>query len=239
MAIVKADVVYWYDMVTGSGTSEPDANGGAAGTLQGVGTTWTTTGPTGIDPDCLNVATGITNYRFDTGVSPASQVAFTVAQWVYHAADANLRWIFSQSGNTGHSVQMYKDASEHVVFRLNNLGVGNDFAITGTTSVSTSGWHLVIFQRDASGNAEGFVDGTSQGTATSTQTFMSAISHLGNASDMTGTDFSWNGKLSQSIWFNRDLTSAERASLYVSGAGITYANFFASTPSRLALLGVG
>lgn len=238
--VATSNVRFWHELKEGSGTSVADEKGGGAGTLL-ASPTWTTTGPTGISTNCVNFAAAVDQKRIDTAGTTVAQVAFAASAWFNKAAASSQGGLFASYSITGgqHVFNIYFDSSGNVVARVVNPGVGNDFAITSSgTDYRDGSWHQVLFQRDSGGNAELFVDNVSKGTASNSTALTGSLTCIiGNQFDAdSSTDFNLAGKASQCILFDTTIGSSDRTSLYASGAGITYTNFFAASSARKANL---
>lgn len=213
----KANIVWWYDLDEGTGTSIDEENGGTDGSLN-ASAGWTSGGLDDIGgANALNLPAGINQNFAVTGPQIPNQVAFAVWGWFYHAGDASNRHLVGNRGTTGdRGVNIYKDTADKIVARVALLGTGNDFSITGNTAgdVGNSAWHLVLFQRDASGNAELFIDNVSQGTALSANALTAALTHLGNYNNAhQASDYAFGGKMQGWGWAKGPLTLSERSLL--------------------------
>lgn len=235
MAIAKSEVVFWHELSEGSGTSVADANGGSAGTITGS-VSWTTTGPTGLNANVISMPGGTTSDRVVTGISVPNQVAFCMWSWFNHAGSAGTQHLFAGNNVGSRIANLYKDSSDRMNARIVTLGVSADYTITATGDVCDSAWHLALFQADSSGNGELFVDNSSKGTGVSNNALVASTQIIGNAGDaVTLTDNNFGGKISQTAWINRPLTSGERSDIYAAGAGIKYSSYFSTTKAFFAL----
>jgi hypothetical protein len=93
---------------------------------------------------------------------------FTIEMWVWFDTSAGAYILYNKAAGTGfYPTQLWFDTNSHVAFRgFDDAGPTLVYNILGSTAVTANTWHHVAAVRDGS-TFRLFLDGVSQGTATS------------------------------------------------------------------------
>ena len=237
MAIVIGDVLDWWNFQDGSGTTVlSQKSGGTNIALTGT-PTWVTGGPAnlpnGVDFDgSSQYGLAATDYNFTEG-------AFGV--W-FSADTLSGTDTICGNGNLG-------GAGEGDIFCSGTTLTGRSRVTTPsadkdvTSTISTATLYFVVFNMKPAA-FELFVNGSSVSTNTTAGTPLTGGSQqfvVARRSPISATAY-LDGKIFQTMIFNRILTSTEVSDLYNAGAGKTYAQLFsAPTASNqyFTMMGVG
>lgn len=220
MAITDSDIVGWWDIEEGSGSTVDDEVGTNNGTITGA--TWTTGGPTnlanGLDFDGVN---DILDFNFNPNTTDGC-----IAVWfkATNNTASPSELIFGEGGLGGGGGADIFVSPTGLRGRVRMGGVDRDVTWTSGAGFSTATLYLAILNwaDGASGSLELFANDSSKATLSGslgTQNGGSVDLAAGNNPALS-RDF--DGQIYQCILFNRNLNSSERADLYNSGDGTTY-----------------
>lgn len=230
MAIVESDVVLWYDIDEGSGTSLDNKEGTASfdGTVGGSAA-WTTGGPTNL-PDVLDLDTGgsaeyITlNNTLNELVGTANDFSFSF--WIKHDTLVNGARIMNDWGGSGSRALLFRSMSDgDLEFFVSDNGTASELQINYTGGASTSVFEHYVLTRSGN-NTELFKNGSSVATNTGSFTLVDSGQDITIGNSPLLNDNNLDAKIAQIIWLNKAIDSTEAASLYDSGDGATYSQFF-------------
>jgi hypothetical protein len=240
MAIAESDVIFWHDYKDGSGASVTDESGNGHSASLVASPTWGTAGvPTNLAGFIeLN---GTTQYGsiadhadLDIGVSDR-----TLAAWVY-TDDYTARQTIMSKGNVNsnwYAMNMEGSAFSNNIGWILDDGADLDFARGGGGSLANSTWYFVLVDFDGStDDMYVYLDNTQ--VASNTTDILADISSsdpLSIGKVLNGATDIWflNGRVAQTIMFNRVLTSAERTDLFSTGDGKTWGDYFAAGGSDI------
>lgn len=235
MAIVEADVLLWYDIDEGSGTTLDNAEGTASRDGTHVGCDWVTGGPTNI-PDALDFVPGSNDYvtlnNTFTELLGAKDNDFSFAYCMkYDASVGASSYLVNDWGGSGHRslyVRVMSDSDVEVY--ISDNGTASELQIDYTTGASTSAYQWWVVTR--SGNDMTLIlDGTQVGSNTGSFSFPSSTSDIHFGLNPAHNDTNFDGKLAQMIVLDRVITASEASDIYNAGDGDTYADFFGGGPT--------
>lgn len=110
------------------------------------------------------------------------------------------------------------DGDGYVDFKIDGLAPNNK----STSTIADGEWHFVVLTADSSGNCNIYIDGN-----TSEKSFTESWYNIGLLSRNQRIGSGWGGTTGNStmdevgLW-NKELTTAEIATIYNSGGGLTY-----------------
>lgn len=236
MTIITSDVVFWYDIQEGTGATLDNAQGNAArdGTITGAD--WTTGGPTNL-PNGLDFVRANADFvsmnNTITELITSAANPFSFAFW--------LKWDGIASGTAalindwGSSPQRtilprIQSTDAYEVY-ISDTGTTSELQLDGVSASTTLLQHWVITR--SGNNMALYLNGSSVDTNIGSFVLAASTTDLmfSNANDP------YDGRWHQGIMLNKAIDATEAASLYNSGAGITYAQYFASGPANLKTLG--
>lgn len=234
MTIVAADVIAWYDMSDGSGSTLTDDSGnGNNGTLSGA--TWSGTTVSANFDNSLEFNVGdFTGDDRVTGVGTVSGQTggFTIVVWYRMNGERMMLW--GDDDGTDRACFLWINQDEEIEGAVFNTSGSNNSIVGGTTGLSQNNttWYMVALTYDGGTQSDSLEvwlnGGTSDGTAPFSGTLSSetADAQIGAREADSSNSNTANGLIQQVILFNRALTSAELDDLYNSGDGTTYADLF-------------
>ena len=151
--------------------------------------------------------------KFQT--QPASGAYATVMAIIYQAGGNNAVYNYIYYNNNGGTYRL-------VFYRQTNSGGFSTY----NTTLGTTDWHFLVYTVDSSYNVRGYLDGvlvagptvSAQYSTSDTTASQSAI----GASDPSNNRFFASAFIDEVGIWNRQLSDAEVAELYNSGAGLQY-----------------
>lgn len=226
MAILETDVIGWYDVDEGSGTTLDNAEGTATYDATTVGSpSWTTGGPTNL-PNALDF-NGTSQY-IDTNVPSSGGLGvgdFTFMGWIRFDSTsfANIFNDWQSSRST-----LCRISSGNLEF-YSGSGTSTLSGNSALAFTDTSAYHFITFTYAASTKTQSIsVDNGSFTSVNHTGTKGTSTNDLYIGSRPPAAGDFLDGKVAQAIILSKTVNATERDSVYNSGAGETYANYFSS-----------
>lgn len=231
MALASGDVVLWYDMEEGTGSTLDNAEGTASRDGTQSGCTWVTGGPTNI-PNGLDIVPGATdhislNNTLNELVGTANDFSFSI--WIKPDSFPNGAYLINDWGGSG---------SRSILWRLQSTGSGMQFYVSdnGTASelqISSTGYstvnqHWVITR--SGNNTEFIVNGVSIATNTGSFTLINSGQDILFGLNPALNDTSYDGKIFHLAMLNRAISATEAGEIFNSGDGATYDDLFGGAP---------
>jgi hypothetical protein len=224
-------LVGWWKLDEGSGTTVADASGnGNTGTLTN-GATWTTGQfNSAVNLDGTNDYVSIAN---ESNFDFERTQAFNISAWVNRTSTATeddiVEKVVTGSSYRGYTLWLSETGaipcSNCIYANLNNNDAGLNNSISVYTSgVSTGSWHHIVMTYNGSSQASSvkiYVDGVSQSITILRDTLSGTI--LNNNNLLIGDDIPgdpccfFGGKIDDVRIYNRALSAADVAVLYVNG----------------------
>lgn len=230
--IGSGDVAGWWDFQEGTGSTVADSIASKNGAITGA--TWTTGGPTNL-PNMLDLVAASSHHIKVTNDYDLSDG--TVCVWVNvdnFDITANLETVIVGFGDLGGEMDLMttqRDGTDDFRGRSRIGGSDRDVDIN---SQSTGVLYHVCYGWKSSSTDDTvqiWKDGSSVTSSTANWGAITDINHnmyWGRRSDGSATK-KYDGKIGQTILFNKLLTTTEVAAIYNSGAGCTYSSFNFST----------
>lgn len=145
---------------------------------------------------------------------------FSINAWYYldSGFGGDNPMIFRQDGT--HTVQVFGNGTSSRKIRWAVAGASSSFDRTTATDVEEDGWHMITMTR--SGNVFKLYK---DGVQIDTETVSVGTLNPTNASRLGSTSSGgawWKGRIDESSFWERELSSSEVTELYNSGAGLQY-----------------
>lgn len=238
MSITESNVVGWWDMEEGTGSTLGDeSTNNISMTISGA--TWTTGGPTNLSNGLNFVAASsqyaATNNNYDT-FSDGS-----LALWAIIDDKTLSPVVLLGDGGLGGggNADVFLESSE-LKGRTRMTG---DATIAWSSVANATLYHIVYTWKSGTG-VELFINGSSVGSTANTGSTGAGTTEFTMAAQDTGSFIRFfDGKIFQACYFNAVLDSTDISNLYNSGNGKKYGEFFgggvATTTPTLLTMGVG
>jgi len=173
----------------------------------------------------------------DNAALSMGDIDFTIAGWVYLDTKANEVIAAKYRTNTNNREYLLyyalsDGATNRFIFLVSPNGVGTTAVVANNFGEPSTGtWYFVVAWHDATANTINIQinNGTANSTAHSTGVFDGTDDFKIGALHTTSPIYFWNGRIDQLGIWKRVLTATEKAWLYNSGNGRSYAEVAANT----------
>jgi hypothetical protein len=221
---LKQNLLGWYALEEASGNRSDSHT--TARTLTDNNTVGSATGKIG---DAASFVAANTEYLSrSSDITTALGSGFSVAFW-FKTSGAATQALFAKLGTVSSNGQfgVYIGSTGAVVARVNSSS--NNYIGRSTATGNNDGeWHLCVVTYDGSGTSAGvkiYLDNAQADTGNSQAGTFASISSV--AANLSLGAFSAGGSpltgdLDEAAWWNKVLSSDDRAALWNAGAGITY-----------------
>lgn len=162
-----------------------------------------------------------TNYA--PNMNPSTQ-AYSVSTWVKSTDDAGSRAVWATSLGTNQRFYLRSDGATTDKWEFVS---GTSTSLLSLSTITLDTWYHIVITTDGLGNAEMFVDGTSQGTVALSSYTTTGDLFLGN---LEGTNSRFNGSIDETAFWTRELTQTEITSL---ATGKSYSQLTAGEKTNL------
>lgn len=230
---IKNDLLHWWDMNEGSGSTVVDQHGTNDGTITGA--SWVSDGSFG---DVLDFGGKTDNHRVTTGgVTFGNEVSIGV--WVRKTVLEGGATFLGWSGSVSDKPHCYTtddDGENLQIFRAGS----NLFKTSDEPTPEQNIWYFVVYTRDGTGNTHKiFVNGvesTLEEVSSLTENWGTQSENmlLGARTDSGGgtpqNSQNWAGQLTRAFVYERAITQSEVNFLYNGGDGRTYSQLEEDSP---------
>lgn len=233
-AVLSTDVVLWYDIDEGTGTTLDNKEGTAAfdGTISGAA--WSTGGPTNLD-DVLDFVRADNdsislNNTLNELVGSANDFTFSIWLKKDDSTNDSQNIINDWGGSPNRSVlfRYMGGASNAMEFYISDNGTASELQLSYTDADITNYQHWTISR--TGNNTEYCLNGSSVDTNTGAFTLPASATDILIGTRPGGGD-SFDGKVAQFIVLSKAISCTEAADIYNGGDGITYDSFFGGAPA--------
>lgn len=241
MAIVAGDVVLWHEQSDGSGTSTTDESGnGRSGTHVNT-PAWTTTS---LPSSANNALTFVEANSEEVTIADDAdvQIGGTTEDWSF------IIWLKAGPTNDNDGIAGRYLTKYPLYFSYNNAGKIACYLYDGSNNpgglsvadVQDGNWHMYTIVRDGQSGTKTlklYQDNNATPLINVTDTTTSSMeeSTVTRYGQNPGTTLHLDGTIWQFIQFNKVLDTTEIASVYNSGSGILYADFFAGSGTNMQI----
>lgn len=227
--ITTSDVMGWWDFQDGSGSTVTDkiTTSPTNGVISNA--TWITGGPTnlpaGVNCDGTNDYVTIPkDYDFAT-----SNGAIAIWYKINVAPTSGQQMTLTDIGSGGGEMTTYIQNFTGDKWLRGLTRYTSDRTIDSSTRPGLAVNQFTVYNFQ-SGNMSLYLNTTNVGTNVNTGSIVDQNYNLFICRLASGSGYDFNGKIHQVILFNRPIDSTEVSSLFNSGAGKTYAQYFTTTP---------
>lgn len=188
------------------------------------------------------------NSEYFTAADDASfavSSTFSFAAWIYYDTlppGGNADWFFSHSLPTterAYRVRYLEGTPFQWEIRTSSNGTAETVSTINAQTLSTGTWYHFMFVKNGT-TGEVFINGISEGTATTTATLHNSTANFAIASAAgSAYDGGFDGRMDEVSFYNTALDYGNILDLYADGAGIPYAEAAGGgTARRLFLMGM-
>jgi hypothetical protein len=216
--MISTDLVAYWKLDEGSGSTTADSTGTFTGTLQNT-PTWETLGCK--SGNCMSFASASSEYvSIVNDPVVGDKTKFTVCGWV-KTTDSNTVTIYgegrSSTGNPLIKLAVNEDVAGDVSFQYRDDGFVAGSTVTIGLSANDGNWHYICGVQESKSSRKLYMDGTLRATETSTVgTLTLDRSNIGVFERTTLTNY-MNGTLDQIRVYKQALTSGEINTIYSAG----------------------
>ena len=150
--------------------------------------------------------------------TPFNHTNITIASWIKVTDDGDYKTIFSNRKNgTTKGILLYVNGSEEIVFKVENVNT------TGVAITAGRWYHIVATYNGI--NQKVYVDGVLMETETRTETDLDTDTNAmigGDSLPASGSQYFFNGNISEVVIYNTTLTAQQIKVIYNSGEIFNY-----------------
>jgi len=155
----------------------------------------------------------------NAGISTGN-IDFSIAGWVYLDSKASSRRIFSKTDNTDSEYNLfYRQSTDRFQFDINSGGIAVAASTLGSPSTAT--WYFIVAWHDAAGDTLNIQINNGTADSTATAGVGPSDTAYGLQLGRLGTDY-MDGRIDDTAFWKRTLSSDERTQLYNGGNGLSY-----------------